>query len=283
VQNRRAACDELCTPGAGRRTIFFPPLEGLRKHTGHPDSEIERSPSAFCPESGTCCRNFYGPLDYENRPLDHDTLGRLSVRSRSQHEIYRCNFISYNDISIYNSLNGRFAILDQKKLTEILKDDLISDFASGCWHALTKLLEAKVRSANWAGSIIAAKEFPTNQIVSNPNLQKTITAYQALRLLSFETTRAFIEAELADKTRGLSPANFLARVGQPQTNAEEALRVAQLFSSAPSKQLLDKYTCDSNLLAVRWSSKSFTIPPLKHSLSILKSSAHLRRSPRSVQ
>jgi hypothetical protein len=75
------------------------------------------------------------------------------------------------------ALNGAFSVRTQAQLAGIIADDNLPQTASGCYRLLTRFLDANVKPAAWAGTLIAANVFPTEKLPGDPQLQKALQSY----------------------------------------------------------------------------------------------------------
>ena len=146
------------------------------------------------------------------------------------------------------ALNGKPLVRDREQLIGIIADGDLPQSAAGCYRMLTRFLDAKLKPAAWAGTIIAADLFPTDKVLGNPFLQRALLSYQAQKGSAFETARAFFAqaTAAADSTHpGLAnkPASLVTRLAQPVADAAGARALAAASGKADVRSRLEAFRC----------------------------------------
>jgi hypothetical protein len=149
------------------------------------------------------------------------------------------------------SLNGTFSIRDQEQLVGIIGDSGLPQSAAGCYRVLTRFLDANVKSAAWAGTLIAANLFPTDQLPGNPQLQRALQSYQAQKGNAFETARAFFAratsaSDAAHPGLADTPASLAARLAQPMSDVAGVRALATIIGTPDAQKSLADFRCTDN-------------------------------------
>ncbi|MCK1738987.1 hypothetical protein IVA79_34720 [Bradyrhizobium sp. 138] len=148
-----------------------------------------------------------------------------------------------------STLNGQFLIPTRADLVSLLKTNNLSTWTADCYRTFTTFLDANVKPANWAGDIIAANDFPTEQIIGDAELQKAMKAYQSEKDRAYSTARAFLLRAL--QAPGSPPqALVLARLMQPTVDVNGALKLNNVLFKGETVDRFNAFKCnDADLLA----------------------------------
>jgi hypothetical protein len=130
-------------------------------------------------------------------------------------------------------------------LVTLLKASNLSTSAADCYGSFTTFLDANVKPVNWAGDIIAAELFPTDQIIGDVEFQKAMKAYQLQKARAFTTARDFL-------ARAMKPPNLpkraaaevMARLMQPVTDVDTARQLDAAFAKDDVRKRFDTFKCN---------------------------------------
>lgn len=142
-------------------------------------------------------------------------------------------------------LNGQFEIPDRDFLVRLLKARNLSTFAADCYGQFATFLDANVKPVNWAGDIIAAELFPTDQIIDDVEFQKVMKAYQLQKTKAFTTARDFLLRSIrSPMLPKQAEGQVMARLMQPATDVDTSHRLDAVFAKDDVHKRFDSFKCD---------------------------------------
>lgn len=144
-----------------------------------------------------------------------------------------------------SSLNGQFDIPSRDLLVSTIGDSKTRGYGDGCYRTMTTFLDAWVKAASWSGQIISADHFPTEEVAPDPNIQKGWSVFMSQRTQAYRTARDFLLEALTDNIKS-SPAEYLARLSQPVSDAYYADQLNAVFSKKEIHDRLQSFKCSES-------------------------------------